>query len=283
MSTRYRESDPLEAYSVFLAHTPILAYHQVVSDIAVARCSPYIMPVSQFERQMKYLHDTGYRCLTLMEFLQSKGLRSRSQDKGFVLTFDDGYENFLTTAYHVLCRYGFTATVFLVANFIGERNRWDKITKVPLLTRGQIKELHDAGIFFGSHTSSHPHLPELSNEQIRYELANSKKRLESTLGQEITFLAYPYGESSSIVREIAMQTGYIAACGVITGKSGRYNLWRRPCESQDSLLTFGFKLTQWYFYFLRLLRWVREDTFVGKQLRRIKKKQQSANKNWPLA
>lgn len=283
MNTRYRESDPLESHSVFLAHTPILAYHQVVSDTAFARRSPYIMPVSQFELQMKYLHDTGYRCLTLMEFLQSKGLRSRSQDKGFVLTFDDGYENFLTTAYPILRRYGFTATVFLVANFIGKTNHWDKKTKAPLLTWEQIKELHDAGVFFGSHTSSHPHLPELSNEQIKHELANSKKHLEYILGQEISFLAYPYGESSGAVRKIAMQTGYFAACGVITGQRGRYNLWRRPCESQDSLLIFGFKLTRWYLYFLRLLRWAREDTFVGDHLRKIRKKQRSNNKNRPLA
>ncbi len=271
----------MEAHSFYLAGTPILVYHQVTSDTMLTH-SAYIMPVSQFERQMRYLHDSGYRCITLMEYLRSLSSGSFSQEKKFVLTFDDGYENFLTVAYPVLRRYGFTATVFLVANYIGELNCWDKGMKVPLLSRDQIRELRDAGISFGSHTSTHPHLPDLSSEQTRDELVRSKKRLEAALDQEIPFLAYPYGESNSSIWKMASEAGYIGACGVITGKSGRYNLWRRPCESTDSLLFFGFKLKIWYSRYLSLLSWAREDTFVGHHLRRSRKEQRSNEGTQPL-
>ncbi len=264
----------MEAHSFYLARTPILVYHQVVADTMLTR-SAYIMPVSQFERQMRYLRDSGYRCISLMEYLQSLSSGSFSQEKMFVLTFDDGYENFLTVAFPVLRRYGFTATVFLVADYIGGLNCWDEGMKVPLLSRDQIKELCGAGISFGSHTSTHPHLPELSSEQARDELVRSKKLLEAALDQEISFLAYPYGESNSSIWKIASEAGYIGACGVITGKSGRYNLWRRPCESTNSLMFFDFKLKIWYSRYLSLLRWAREDTFVGQHLRKFRKERRS--------
>lgn len=264
-------------------HVPILAYHQIVDDnmLNLGR-SAYIMPVSQFECQMRYLHDSGYRCITLMEFLQYQTHRSSSQEKIFVLTFDDGYENFLTTVYPILHRYGFTATVFLVGNYIGKTNNWDRESNAPLLTWEQIKDLLDAGISFGSHTNSHPHLLNLSHEQIKDELIVSKKNLESILGQEILFLAYPYGESNKSIREIAMQAGYSAACGVVTGESGRYNLWRRPCEAHDSQLAFRFKLTLHYLYLLQLLKWAREDNIIGQHLREIKHQWLSRNKNQTL-
>ncbi|MGA7194587.1 MAG: polysaccharide deacetylase family protein [Anaerolineales bacterium] len=260
----------------FPVNIPILAYHQIVDDKMLSNNhSAYSMPLSQFERQMQYLRDAGYRSITLMEFLHFRRLGLRAQEKMFVLTFDDGYENFLTTAYPILHQHEFTATVFLVAGCIGATNRWDKVMNAPLLSRDQIRKLRDADISFGSHTNTHPHLPDLSSEQIRDELANSKKLLEHILDREIPFLAYPYGESSPRVWEIAMETGYLTGCGVVTGKSGRYNLWRRPCESTDSLLAFGFKLTSRYYQFLRLLRWAREDTVVGQRLRKVKQQRLS--------
>ena len=259
---------------------PILTYHQIVNDESPSlKQSAYLMPISQFERQMRHLHDSRYRCISLMESLHYQDYKFTSTEKVFVLTFDDGYESFLTHVYPILHRYRFTATVFLVANHIGKTNEWDGEWQAPLLTRKQIGELYDVGITFGSHTNSHPHLPELSPEQIKEELAGSKKYLESTLGQEMLFLAYPYGESNYLIREMAMQAGYFAACGMVTGKSGRYNLWRRPCESQDDHLMFRFKLTPSYYNLLQLLRWIREDNIAGKYLREYKHQWSSHDRN----
>jgi len=258
-------------HNSFSVGVPILTYHQIVGNKSLSlKQSAYLMPVSQFERQMRYLHDSRYRCISLKEVLHDQPYRFTPAEKAFVLTFDDGYENFLTNAYPILHRYGFTATVFLVAGHIGKTNSWDGQWNTRLLTRKQIAELYNAGISFGSHTSSHPHLPNLSREQIIEELAGSKKHLESTLRQKILFLAYPYGESNHLIRDLAKQAGYMAACGVVTGKSGRYNLWRRPCESQDNHLMFRFKLTPGYYRLLQLLRWFREDNIAGLYLREIK-------------
>jgi peptidoglycan/xylan/chitin deacetylase (PgdA/CDA1 family) len=249
---------------------PILVYHQITTDDSSKNLSGSAVPISQFERQMHYLHDQGYSCVSLMELLQSSRSKLSREKRSFVLTFDDGYEDFFTQAYPILHRYGFTATVFLVTDFVGERSLWEGGTGIPLLSWDQVEALFEAGISFGSHSCTHPHLLRLSNEQIRHELTASKERLEAKLCQEVPLLGYPYGESSGEIQRMSMEVGYRAACGVITGERGRFNLWRVPCGPQDTFLTFTFKLTRWYSYSLRLRRWARENTSVGRFLREVK-------------
>ncbi len=251
--------------------TPILVYHRIIQDNAPKDSPGNAVRVTQFERQMHYLHDHGYRCLSLSELLQpfgEKGIPRRT--RALALTFDDGYGGFFTLAYPILRHYGFTATVFLVTDRIGEQSHWEGARGVHLLTWEEIGVLHESGIHFGSHTCTHRHLALLSSEQIRHELTASKERLEARLGQEVPFLAYPYGESNPEIRNMARQAGYKAAFGVITGESGHYNLWRRPCGSRDTPLTFAFKLSHWCGYVIWLRRWLREATRMGQFLRRVK-------------
>lgn len=249
-----------------LADTPILLYHQITRAAPPKDPRRVAVSVSDFERQMRYLYDHGYRCLSLMELLRPSRNKQPRQKKTFALTFDDGYEDFFTQAYPILRRYGFTAAVLLVTDRVGEQNDWDGEAGTPLLTWEQVEALHEDGISFGSHTCTHPRLTRLSNGQIWHELMASKERLEARLGQEIQLLAYPYGESNREIQRMAMAAGYTAACGVDRGSSGRFNLWRRLCYTDDSLLTFILKLTPWY----RYPGWLREETIVGQFLRVVK-------------
>lgn len=248
----------------------MLAYHQIVSDGLVSDRSSYKMLAGQFRQQMQYLFDLGYRSLSLQEYLEFPSDKLRHDHKNFVLTFDDGYEDFLINAFPILQQFGFTSTVFLVADQVGQKSCWEGAKPFQLLNWGQIHDLHTAGVSFGSHTYTHPRLPLLSREQINNELTTSKKYLEDKLGRAIPFIAYPYGESTFEIQTLTKQAGYEAACGVITGNRGRYNLWRRPCLKQDSLQVFIYKMTGWYDYVLGFRKWAREDTSIGKYLRNIK-------------
>jgi peptidoglycan/xylan/chitin deacetylase (PgdA/CDA1 family) len=251
---------------VFLADIPILCYHQITEADLPKNPECWGVPLSQFERQVRYLHDHGYRCISLPELLSYPGNQSLPKKKVFALTFDDGYEDFFTLAYPVLQRYGITATVFLVTDCVGGLSHWEGEEGTPMLTWEQVEILHADGISFGSHTCTHPLLPHLSNEQIWHELAASKAYLEARLGQEISWLAYPYGDSNGKIQELARAVGYRAACGFKRGKSGPFNLWRYLCRADDSLLTFVFNVMGWY----RYSRWLREETVVGQFLRQTK-------------
>jgi len=244
---------------------PILCYHQITKIDRAEDIDTYAISRSQLELQMRYLYNHGYRCLTLADLLHAS-VKTSLQKKSFVLTFDDGYKDFLTQAYPLLHRYGFTATVFLVTDFVGKQSDWVGKEGTPMLTCKQVQALHKAGITFGSHTCSHAHLPSLSTEQMWNELTTSKNCIEAKLGQEITFLAYPYGASNNKVQEMAMKAGYKAACGISLGPNGHFNLWRCLCCGTDNLRTFIFRLSRWYRY-CKCLR----NTKAGEQfVRRIK-------------
>jgi len=79
----------------------------------------------------------------------------------------------------VLRRHGFTATVFLPTDYIG--NGRPTLQGKAHLTWDRVRELSAAGITFGSHTCSHPQLHDLGPEEITRELSTSKQTIESQL------------------------------------------------------------------------------------------------------
>lgn len=256
--------------NVSFANVPILAYHKITQAEPSSELGGYAVSVCRFERQMRYLHDHGCRCLSLIDLLRVSGKKDSRRERFFALTFDDGYEDFCALAYPILRRHQFTATVFLVTDYIGGRSNWEGEMGTPLLTWEQVRTLHRGGITFGSHTCTHPRLTWLSNERCWQELAVSKERLEAELNSDVTVLAYPYGESSMAIQKVAEAVGYQAACGSATGRAGRFNLWRRPCRAGDRLLSFSFQLSSCYHYSMTLRRWLREETAPGRYLRELK-------------
>jgi peptidoglycan/xylan/chitin deacetylase (PgdA/CDA1 family) len=256
--------------SLSSTNTPTLAYHNIIADNALITHSDYAVIESQFESQMRFLYDHGYSCLKLIDLFRSSNTEESKRKKAFVLTFDDGFEDFLSQAYPILHRYGFIATNFIVTDLVGKGSGYNDEMDMPRITWEQIKALSAEGFSFGSHTCSHSRLPDLDDEQIRHELIASRESLKAGLGQEVLYLAYPYGESNPEIRKIAMQAGYQAAFGVKTGEPGRFNLWRTEINAKDSMRTFIFKLTRWYSYYIKLRGWVRESTAIGRYLRRVK-------------
>jgi peptidoglycan/xylan/chitin deacetylase (PgdA/CDA1 family) len=82
-------------------------------------------------------------------------------------------------------------------------------------------ELHDLarsrGITVASHTWSHPNLVALSREERRDELSRSRRWLDEHLDRVRSWLAYPYGLQSDVVRADAAREGYAAGLRVEGG------------------------------------------------------------------
>lgn len=79
------------------------------------------------------------------------------------------------------------------------------------LTWDQVRELDSAGIEIGSHTVTHPILTRTGSEKLRYELRESRARLEAKLGHSIELLGYPNGDHDAFVQEEAVRAGYKCA------------------------------------------------------------------------
>lgn len=214
-----------------ITHTfelPILMYHRIApsgsSKIPSIRLTP-----EAFEEQLRYLHDAGFYSVTLEEWRVAMATKKPLPGRAVLITFDDGYLDFLTYAWPLLKRYGFSAIVFLVADLVGKSNVWDCAygEDIPLLNWEQIKQLQEEGVEFGSHSTSHHYLTSLPPSDIVFEASKSRNILERELGLPIKALAYPYGDVNPIVEHL------IGACGYTFGlscRSGRSSF-------QDSLMT----------------------------------------------
>src|SRR5690349_17403064 len=117
---------------------------------------PYQVTVRprRFDRQMRWLRRRGMRGVSMAELLAA---RRAGRDAGLVgLTFDDGYTDFVTEVLPALSRYGFTATVFVVAGALGGHNSWDDGgPRKPLMTAPDVRRAAEAGMEIGSHSLTH--------------------------------------------------------------------------------------------------------------------------------
>jgi hypothetical protein len=75
----------------------------------------------------------------------------------------------------------------------------------------------DPLVEIGAHSASHPHLPDLSLEKVRDEIATSTAAYREKLGRSPVLFAYPFGESSLAVERVIREAGYGAAFGQHSG------------------------------------------------------------------
>ena len=205
---------------------PVLNYHQINNEDYNALTLSNV----EFEAQINYLYQKGYNGISpdqLADYLQyGKQLPANP----VLITFDDGYEDNYRVAYPILQKYHFTATIFLITDFVNHYENY--------LTWNQIKEMNAAGLSFEDHTLSHISLPNASNEEINNQLLKSKQALEWRLGKRIEYLAYPGGEYDQRIIELTKKAGYRAAFTVNFGRdkinSTLYTLNRIPIFGGES-------------------------------------------------
>jgi peptidoglycan/xylan/chitin deacetylase (PgdA/CDA1 family) len=205
---------------------PILMYHKIDEVRSGAPyLGNYVLP-SEFDAQLNALNSSGYTTISLEDWLDFRSWRRKPPSRPVAITFDDGYASNYDVAWPLLKRHDATATIFLVADLIGKTNSWDaNQPQERLVCAPEILEMQEAGVHFGSHTSTHRSLIDISRAEILTELLESKAKLESILGRAVTALAYPYNKQNSAVRALARQAGYQTA---VLGR-GRINAsWTNP-------------------------------------------------------
>jgi peptidoglycan/xylan/chitin deacetylase (PgdA/CDA1 family) len=207
----------------FFTSLAILMYHKVDQILPGTRYpGNHVLP-DAFDEQLAELRRWNYESITLDQWIAYKEKRGGLPPRPIIITFDDGYRSTYHTAWPVLQRYGFSATVFLVASLIGETNAWDVDERQePLLDESEIREMQRGGITFGSHTQSHRALTRIPLEDAARELADSRKILESLVGRSVTSLCYPFAKQNHAIRNLARKTGYNSA---VIGRGGTNGVW----------------------------------------------------------
>ncbi|MCF7771374.1 polysaccharide deacetylase family protein [Achromobacter pulmonis] len=189
---------------------PILMYHQIGEPNP--KGTPFrglTVHPDDFARQMRWMRRLGYRGLSMRDVMPY--VRGERRGKVFGVTFDDGYRNVVQNAMPVLDELGFTATNYLVANQFDGGNVWDAkigIPFSPLMTIDEMRQWAASGHEVGSHTLDHVHLPEMTPDEARRQMVESKDVLEQALGAPVTAFCYPYGDHGPEHLVMAREAGY---------------------------------------------------------------------------
>jgi len=203
----------------------VLMYHRV-GEARNDWEARYAIGANAFRSHMDSLAKAGYRAVPVDALCASLEGGAPLPEGAFVLTFDDGFRGVREHALPILEERRWPFTVFLVSGLIGGTDTWTHASNpdgrtYPLLDANEIRDMQRRGVSFHSHTRSHASLPTLDDAELARELAESRSALESLLGTEVAYLAYPFGHVDERVAAATRRAGYRAAFSTQPGFNRR--------------------------------------------------------------
>lgn len=178
---------------------------------------------ARFEQQLEWLARSG-------KVVSLEATLNHARRDAIAITFDDGFRDNLTVALPLLEKFNLPMTLFVVAGFVDSdgylsEEELQEIANHPLIT-------------IGSHGLWHRHFNRITLDEARFELTESKRLLEDTIGKPVNLVAWPYGECSAAVEQLAGECGYRAGWSVWQGTNGSFSRWRVPLGRNDHMLRF---------------------------------------------
>jgi len=191
-------------------------YHSIADDTD----DPYAVRVNSFRDQITWLSDHGFEVITLSSLLQLVQMQSYNKlRKKVVITFDDGYKNFITNALPILLDSGTPATVFIITNLFGSRASWKKFDpNIQLMSEEEVCYIKAQGINLGSHTATHAKLTLLDHDELQRQLKDSREKLIH-FGESFHTFSYPFGLWSPQIANAVKAAGY--ECALAVGEDTR--------------------------------------------------------------
>jgi peptidoglycan/xylan/chitin deacetylase (PgdA/CDA1 family) len=220
----------------------ILFYHRVSLETDELGVTP-----EKFATQMQELARKGLTAVDLAAVALALD-EGADASRLIGLSFDDGYQDVADNALPVLRKLGFTATVFIatgVTDGLAAFTWYEH--QPPLMNWETIRELDAQGTLrFEAHTVTHANLLQLTGDELRCEIGESKHELEQRLGRSVAGFCYPAGLFGERERSEVEAAGFAwaASCepGVNTRSTDRLALRRRQVDRRDTLLDFRAKV-----------------------------------------
>lgn len=165
---------------------PILCYHQIrdfkPTDGKVGK--NYIVPVANFQAQMKMLADSGYHTILPDQLYDYLTTGKQLPSKPVMITFDDTRLDQYTVGLPEMEKYGFKGVFFIMTVSLG---------RPGYMTKDEVKDLSDKGNVIGSHTWDHHMVTKYTGNDWTIQVEKPSKELETIVGKPIQYFAYPFG------------------------------------------------------------------------------------------
>ena len=219
----------------------VLMYHHIApapQSLAPADAQFFVDP-SAFDRQLFTLLANGFNVVTLDRVVGALQAGQPLPAKAVAITVDDGWQDFWQNALPIVNKYAVPVTLFAIANADSH----------PYMSPNERWALAHSGVDVEAHSLTHPHLTKVLPAQANAEVANSKKALETELGQSVRHFAYPYGDFNAPVLAMVQAAGYEAAfaAGPSSNEDAQhlFQLPRVMVSHYDTLDTFTNKATDY--------------------------------------
>lgn len=184
--------------------TPTLMYHHV-QNLDQAKAENHLsltVADTTFREQLQYLRSQGYNVVSMAQLINFFDTGSPLPGKSILLTFDDGYVDFASTAFPILKEFGDQATVFLPTGLIENPG---------YLSWGQVNDMKNSGlILFANHTWSHQSVY-TSNSVVEKEISTADTQLRDHGQNNPKVFAYPYGGADNFAISYLANSGYSLA------------------------------------------------------------------------
>ncbi|HEY3248764.1 MAG TPA: polysaccharide deacetylase family protein [bacterium] len=190
--------------SFFSRHRPQTGLRMILFYHSVGSASPLSESPATFRTQLQYVAK-WFHAVRLSEFLAAAA--AAPERNLAAVTFDDGFEDNATIARDLLEAEGLPGTFFVITARLGGEFQ-TSAGPFRLMTPAQVRSLADSGHEIGSHSATHPKLPDISPSALQREVGGSKRYLEDLLGTAVSSFAYPKGRVNEQVRRCVEEAGY---------------------------------------------------------------------------
>jgi peptidoglycan/xylan/chitin deacetylase (PgdA/CDA1 family) len=165
--------------------------------------------IEHLKKQFEYFKNNNYKVVALSKIIYNINHHIPIPDNWVALTIDDGYKSFYQYGLPIFKQYNYPFSLYVYVEatkkHYGDYMNWD-----------QIKEASKYGEI-GLHSYSHPHLLNLTNQEIYQDTKKAYDIFVKNLGFKPKSYAYPYGEYNSKVQNVLKKFNFDAILNQSTG------------------------------------------------------------------
>jgi peptidoglycan/xylan/chitin deacetylase (PgdA/CDA1 family) len=196
---------------------PVLVYHK----FSKTKKNRMTVAEADFDAQMRWLKENGYKSLTLSEFYGFLRHAKKVPVRSVLITLDDGWRSQHEIALPILIKYEINAVLFLTPNTV------NGIGGDGSFSWKMVKDMASNGVEIENHGLKHLNLEKpdelrsISPGQylslIESEVLNGSDLIQKNTGRIPEYFAYSYGANNQLIVEVLKKHGYKAAFTVRRG------------------------------------------------------------------